>query len=80
MILRINFKIRFHEHYFEIDQQTEEEVIAAMFRDLPLWARLEEGNYDPEELEEINPRYLHKVEALSALYTQRKEKHTHGEK
>ena len=51
----------------------EESFIDAM-NDLPIWARLWEGNYFPEELDRINETFVPLVEHLTNLYQKKVEK------
>jgi len=52
----------------------DEEGFVEALNDMPVWARLWEGNYLDEEVEEIKPRYLPKAEHLAQLYKARLER------
>ncbi len=56
------------------DLESQNEWFNATMGDVPIWARLDEGAYFSEEIEEINPRYEQRVLQLSELYEQRREK------
>ncbi|MFH1501007.1 MAG: radical SAM protein [archaeon] len=53
------------------DHPWDEHDIAAGLLDKPVWARVEEGSYAIEEVEDISPRYLSQVEKLARLYLER---------
>jgi MoaA/NifB/PqqE/SkfB family radical SAM enzyme len=50
----------------------DEEAFSESFNDMPLWARAAwEGNYLPEEIEDLQPRYYERFSNLSKLYFDR---------
>jgi len=49
----------------------DEEGFVEALNDMPLWARLWEGNYDIEECKEVSTRYVSRVEHLDDLYKRR---------
>ncbi len=53
---------------WEYDDKAEEDFCWATVGNMPIWARLWDGNYLLEELEEIEPKYLDKVAELSELH------------
>lgn len=56
---------------WEFDEKTGEEVWWATVGNLPIWARLYDGDFFFEELEEIEPEFLDDVAALYELYVKR---------
>jgi len=59
-----------HESRWDFDEQTEDELITAM-NDKPIWARLFDGNFFIEEIEEISPEHHKTVAHLRDLYNVR---------
>lgn len=60
-----------HDKGWEFDNKTEDEFWWATVGDMPIWARLWDGNYFQEEIEEIDPRFLDDVVKLSELHTRK---------
>jgi len=58
------------EKGWEFDDKGEDEFINALY-DRPLWARAWDGNYDFEELEEMNGQYYDSFNHLVELYNER---------
>lgn len=63
-----------HEKDWEFDDKTEDEFWWATVGNMPIWARLWDGNYLQEEVEEIHPDFLDDVVSLSELH-KKKQKH-----
>ena len=59
-----------HEKAWAFDNESEDEFVNATM-DRPVWARLDEGNYCDEEIEEIDEDYIEDVEHLAELHRER---------
>jgi MoaA/NifB/PqqE/SkfB family radical SAM enzyme len=53
---------------WELDEKTEEDFLFAIIGERPIWARLWDGSYSFEEVEEINPKFIDDVKALAELH------------
>lgn len=67
----VSYLTEIHEKDWELDDQTQDEFWVATVGDMPLWARLWDGSYFFEEIEEVSPDYLEKVAFLAKLHTRR---------
>ena len=56
----------------EMEEYDEDEWVEAGL-DMPLWARLHDGSYFTEEVEEVLPEYVSEVERLANLWQARNE-------
>lgn len=64
-----------HEKDREFDDKTYDEEWWADVGDMPLWARLWDGSYFPQEIEKIKPKFWGAVKELSELHTRRRAEH-----